>query len=92
MTNTVTLDHVERLAEQLPLPAQLQMVARIMQRLSASLFSAAKSAKTSESYAERIEAFLKLSESQAAETIGEVDSAEGIRAVREDRAVWLQCY
>jgi hypothetical protein len=36
-------------------------------------------------YATRVEAFLEMSEEMAAETTGEVDSAEDIRQIREER-------
>ena len=39
MTNTITVDQIEQLAVQLPLPEQMRIVARITQRLSELLVS-----------------------------------------------------
>jgi hypothetical protein len=40
-------------------------------------------------YAQQVEAFLRMSDELAAETIGEVDSAEDIRQLREERIARL---
>jgi len=40
-------------------------------------------------YARQVESFLKMSEELAAEAVGEVDSAEDIRHIREERMARL---
>ena len=40
-------------------------------------------------YAQRVEAFLRMSDEMAAETIGEVDLTEDIRQIREERTARL---
>lgn len=53
--------------------------------LSKTRLSEAAEESWQQSYATRVEAFLQMSDEMAAETIGEVDSAEDIRQIREER-------
>jgi hypothetical protein len=85
MANKVTLEQVERLAMQLSPQEQLRMVAHISQRLSELTVSETVEGHERQDYARRVEAFLKMSDEMAAETIGEVDSAEDIRQIRDER-------
>jgi hypothetical protein len=85
MTNKVTLDEAERLVAQLPLQEQLRLVARISERLSALMLVQIEDERQHREYVTRVEAFLEMSEEMAAETTGEVDSAEDIRQTRGER-------
>ena len=90
MTNTLTVDQIEQLAVQLPLQEQMKVVARLTQRLSEYLSSELDSeTRTRKEYAQRVEAFLKMSDEFAAETISAVDSAEDIRQLRDERLLRL---
>lgn len=82
MTNKVTLGEAEQLVTQLSPHEQLKLVAWISERLSGLL----RLPLGAQQYAAQVEAFLRLSEELAAETVGEVDSAEDIRQIREERA------
>ncbi len=86
MTNTLTVDQIEQLAVQLPLQEQIRILARLTQGLSECL-SAELDSETRErkEYAQRVEAFLKMSDERAAETISAGDSAEDIRQLRDER-------
>ena len=85
MSNGVTFEQVEQLAVLLPPPEQLKLIACISEWLSKMRLSEAIEDSWRQIYATRIEAFLKMSDEMAAETIGEVDSAEDIRQIREER-------
>jgi hypothetical protein len=86
MTNTMTVDQIEQLTVQLPLQEQMRIVARITQRLSELLLSETDGeARNRKEYAQQVEAFLKMCDESAAETISAVDSAEDIRQLREER-------
>jgi hypothetical protein len=85
MANEVTLEQVEQLLVQLPASEQLKLVERISQQLNQSVVSESVAAHKRQDYARRVEAFLKMSDEMAAETIGESDSAEDIRQIREER-------
>lgn len=89
MESKVTLEQVEELAAQLPLQEQLRMVAHISQQLSERIASEVAEKREQQDYARRVEAFLKVSDEMAAETVGAVDSAEDIRQIREERAARL---
>jgi hypothetical protein len=90
MTSAITVDQIERLAVQLPLPEQMRIVARITQRLSELLLSETDGEERNrKEYAQRVEAFLKMCDESAAETIGAVDSAEDIRQLRDERMLRL---
>ncbi len=86
MINKVTLDQAEQMVAQLPPEEQLKLVARIGERLSESILLQTDDERRRRQYAARVEAFLKMSEEMAAETVGEVDSAEDVRRIREERA------
>jgi len=86
MTNTLTVDQVEQLAVQLPLQEQMRILARLTQQLSDRLSLEMDGEKRErKEYAQRVEAFLKMSDEFAAETISAVDSAEDIRQLRDER-------
>ncbi|HEX3034369.1 MAG TPA: hypothetical protein VHT73_04435 [Thermodesulfobacteriota bacterium] len=85
MTNKITLNEVERLVAQLPVQEQLELMARISERLSVVMSRQSEDERWHREYTSRVEAFLRMSEEMAAETIGEVDSAEDIRQIREER-------
>ncbi len=86
MHNKVTLEQAEQVVVQLPPQEQLKLVARIGERLSESVLLQTDDERRRRQYAARVEAFLNMSEEMAAETVGEVDSAEDIRRIREERA------
>jgi hypothetical protein len=87
MASPVTVEQVETLAEQLPPEEQLRLIASITARLSQlSALPPAGEEKRRNEYATRVEAFLKMSDEQAAECQGEVDSSVDIRRIREERA------
>lgn len=85
MTNNVSLEEAEHIVAQLPPQEQLQLVARIGERLSRSIPPQLDDEHRRREYVARVEAFLKMSEEMAAEATGEVDSGEDIRQVREER-------
>jgi len=85
MVNKVTLEQAEQLVAQLMPQEQIKLIACISEWLSKMRLSEAVEDSWRQSYATRIEAFLKMSDEMAAETIGEVYSAEDIRQIREDR-------
>ncbi|MFQ6041684.1 MAG: hypothetical protein ACE5PV_12575 [Candidatus Poribacteria bacterium] len=85
MVNKVTLEQAEQLVAQLTPQEQIKLIACISEWLSKMILSKAAEDSWRQDYATRIEAFLKMSDEMAAETIGEVDSAEDIRQLREER-------
>jgi hypothetical protein len=86
MTNAITVDQIEQLAFQLSLQEQMNIVARLTQRLNESLPAALDSEnRERKAYAQRVEAFLKMSDELAAEPNSAVDSAEDIRQLRDER-------
>jgi len=90
MMNTITVNQIEQLAVQLPLQEQMRIVARLTQRLSECWASELDSeTRERKEYAQRVEAFLKLSDEHAAETISAVDAAEDIRQLRDERLLRL---
>jgi len=85
MVNKVTLEQAEQLVAQLTPQEQIKLIACISEWLSKLRLSEALEDSGRRNYATRIEAFLKMSDEMAAETIGEVDSAKDIRQIREER-------
>jgi hypothetical protein len=83
MANKVTLEQAERLVAQLMPQEQIKLY--ISEWLSRTRLSEADEESWRQSYPTRVEAFLKMSDEMAAETIGEVDSAEDMRQIREER-------
>ena len=88
-SHSVTLEQVEQLAIQLSPFEQLKMVAHISQRLSEQALPGAVGEYKRQGYVRRVEAFLKMSDEMAAETVGDVDSVEDIRQIREERTSGL---
>ncbi len=91
MADTVTLEQVEDLAAQLPPQKQLQLLSHISEWLSQSPLTPQETDEERQrrEYAARVEAFLKMCDENAAECMGEVDSAEDIRQIREERTARL---
>jgi hypothetical protein len=90
VTNNITVDQIEQLAVQLPLQEQMRIVARTTQRLSEPLLLETKGEEQNrKEYAQRVEAFLKMCDESAAETISAVDSVEDIRQLRDERMLRL---
>ncbi len=85
MVNKVTLEQVERLVTQLTPQEQIKLIACISEWLSKMRLSEAAEESWRQDYTTCIEAFLKMSDEMAAETIREVDSAKDIRQIREER-------
>jgi len=85
MANKVTLEQVERLVAQLTPQEQIKLIAHMSEWLSKMRLSEAAEESRRQGYARRVEAFLKMSDEMAAETIGEVDSVKDIRQIREER-------
>jgi hypothetical protein len=87
MAETVTLEHVEQLAAQLPPQGQLKLLAHISERLIRLPLTLQETdeERRRREYAARVEAFLKMCDENAAECMGEVDSAEDLRQIREER-------
>jgi hypothetical protein len=91
MADAVTLEQVEGLAAQLAPQEQLKLLARVSEWLSQLPLTAPEpnAERQRREYAARIEAFLKMCDENAAESIGEVDSAEDLRQIREERVSQL---
>lgn len=85
MENKVELERVEQLVAQLSPQEQLRVVARVSQRLSEQMSSRPLEASGDDSYTHRVEAFLKMSDAGAAQTLKAVDSAQDIRQIRQAR-------
>jgi hypothetical protein len=85
MSNSVTLEQVEQQVIQLSLHEQLKLIARIGERLSSLALLETDGERERREYAARMESFLKMCDEMAAETIGEVDSADEIRQIREEQ-------
>ncbi len=91
MADAVTLEQVEGLAAQLAPQEQLKLLARVSEWLSQLPLNVQETdaERQRREYAAKVEAFLKLCDENAAESIGEVDSAEDLRQIREKRAAQL---
>ena len=83
----MTLEQVKELVAQLPPQEQLKLVAHVSGQLSQlpPIVQESDAERQRREYAARVEAFLKMCDENAAECIGEVDSAEDIRQIREER-------
>lgn len=83
----MTFEQVKELVAQLPPQDQLKLVAHIGEQLSQlpPIVQEPDAERQRREYAARVEAFLKLCDENAAECIGEIDSAEDIRQIREER-------
>jgi len=89
MTNNVTLEQVEQLAVQLPAVEQLRLLARISTQLSDSAIVALPvdeeaDRKAREAYAADLMRDLDAI-ADSIEVNGEIDSAEELRQLREER-------
>lgn len=89
IANKVTLDELVQLAAQLRPQEQIKLIANISERLSKMRLPEIEDEDGRQDYAAQIEAFLKFSDENAAETIGDVDSAREIRQIRDERMAKL---
>lgn len=91
MADTIALEQVEELAAQLPPQKQLKLLANISERLSQLplVVQEMDAERQRREYAARVEAFLKMGDENAAECLGEVDSAEDLRQIRDERTARL---
>ncbi len=89
MSNIVTLEQLEWQVSQLPPHEQLKLVILIGERLSAMMLPETDEERQRREYVERVEAFLNMCDEMAAETVTEVNSAEDIRQIREERILQL---
>ena len=85
MAKHLPLEQAERLVAQLAPQEQIKLIACMSEWLSKMRLSEAAEESWRQDYATRVEAFLKMSDEMAAETIGKVDSAKDIRQIREER-------
>jgi hypothetical protein len=81
------LAQIEARAVQLPPQQQLRLLSHLCERLSELSLAPpeAEGQRQRREYAARVEAFLRMCDEHAAECVGEVDSAEDLRQVREER-------
>ena len=89
MSSRMTFEQVEQQVVQWPPRKQLELVARIGGWLSPLTPVETNEKRPPHEYAAQVEAFLSMSDDMAAETVGEVDSAEDIRQIREERMTHL---
>lgn len=87
MAASTTLDQVEELAKRLSPQEQLRLMAHLIDRLSQTAFPSVEI--QGREHAARVEAFLKMCRENPARQIGEADSAQDIRAIREERTARL---
>lgn len=85
MSTNIDLEKIEQLAEQLSPKDQLRIITRISQRLSRIMLPETVDDQGHNDYANQIKDFLRMSDEMAAESVCEVDSAEDIRQIREER-------
>lgn len=85
MSNQVSLEDVERMAEQLPAQDRLRLVARICEQLSDGGDELSNDHTESERLL-RVEAWLAECDTVAESIEGEFDSAEDLRRIRYERA------
>jgi hypothetical protein len=89
MGSKATLQDADRLVKQLSVWQQEELAARIRNRLKKCRSAREGGQRRQRSYAAQIAAFLEMSERMPAEPTGEVDSAQDIRRIREERASLL---
>lgn len=77
-----TLEHIERLADQIPPTEQLKLVAHICERLSNTQIAEQRG----QGRLAQVEAWLAECDAVAASIKGTFDSADDIREIREERA------
>lgn len=86
MSNNVTFEQVERLANELTFPEKLKLVARLSEQLSASMSLALPLDQEQAQREAMAEALLSELDAIADSIGGEFDSAEDLRQIREERA------
>jgi len=86
MANKITLEEAEQLVGQLPPKEQIKLMEHIGERLGEKKILQNDEEQQRIEYAQKIKDFLKMSEEMAAETIDDIESAEDIRNIREERA------
>ncbi len=89
MPDKATLEQVEQEIAQLTPQEQIKLIAHISQRLSEGELPEKSKECWLMDYANRIEMFLKMSDEMTAHAIGETDSAEDMRQIREERTSGL---
>lgn len=85
MVTNVTLEQVEQLVARLSLQEQIQLIARISQRLSELTALKTVEEQWKQNYMAQVQEFLKLIAEMPAQTLDRVDAAEDIRQIREER-------
>ena len=80
MSENLSLEQVEELAERLPPHEQLKLIAFISERLSQFPYNKQKS-----NYTEYINSFLEACDKVAKQIGGDFDSAEDLRQIRRER-------
>jgi hypothetical protein len=85
MNGKVTLEEVERIAFQLPPNEQLKLIAKIGENLNGLLYQQIDEEQRRTDHAKRIEDFIKMRDEMKVKTMGETDSVEDIRQIREER-------
>ncbi len=85
MADSVTLGQVEPLVAQLTPQEQIRLIAHISAWLSERQLPEAPGERWRRNNAARVRAFLKMSEEMSAKSVAEIDSAEDIRRIREER-------
>lgn len=84
--NTITLEQVEGMAAQLLPQEQLQLLARISERLSQLITTQETDAERQRrEYAAKVDAFIAACDAVAEQIEGEFDSAADLRQIREER-------
>lgn len=85
MGTNLTLKQVEQLIVQLSFQEQIQLIARISQRLSELTALKTVEEQWKQNYMVQVQGFLKLVAEMPAQTLDRVEAAEDIRQIREER-------
>jgi hypothetical protein len=86
MSNQVSLEDVERMAEQLPAQDRLRLIAHICEQLSENGGDELGNGHTESERLRRVDAWLAECDAVAESIEGEFDSAEDLRRIRHERA------
>lgn len=86
MSNSVSLEEVEQMAEQLTLPDRLKLISHIRERLSKDEDVALRGESAEAERLRDVEAWLAACDAVAESVPGEFDSAEDLRRIRDERA------
>jgi len=85
MADKATLEQVEQEIAQLTPQEQIKLIAYISQRLIEGELPGKSKECWRMDYANRIEMFLQMSDEKTAHAIGETDSVEDMRQIREEK-------